>query len=158
MEDKPPTRELRETAYTFHGAYTRAVDVKGRFNLPFRLRQGGPGAGEEKYVVSRGPDGGLTIHPHAIWNESYNRMRTGSPGPELRRNLRRMSVNSREVEPDNQGRVAVSPELLASVGIARKVTVVGVGTYMELWDPDALAAGESADEPFDEGFVNEFFR
>ena len=158
MEDKTPTNELREAAYTFHGAYTRAVDVKGRFNLPFRFRQGGPGAGEEKYVVSRGPDGGLTIHPQAIWIESYNRMRAGSPSPELRRNLRRMSVSSREVEPDSQGRVAVPPELLSSVGIARKVTVVGVGTYMELWDPDVLATGESDTEPFDEGFVNQFFR
>ncbi len=159
MEDKTPTNDLRETAYTFHGAYTRAVDVKGRFNLPFRFRQGGPGAGEEKYVVSLGPDGGLTVHPHAVWVESYNRIRAGgTPSPELRRNLRRMSARSRDVEPDSQGRVAVPPELLSSVGITRKVTVVGVGTYMELWDPETLAVGDSADEPFDEGFVNEFFR
>ena len=159
MTDQTPTPELPRAPYTFHGAYTRAVDVKGRFNLPFRFRQGGPEAGVEKYVVSRGPDGGLTIHPEAVWTESFERMRTAAAGSkELRRNLRIVSRSSRVVEPDSQGRVAVSPELLVTAGISRKVAVVGVGAYMELWDPDALAADDSGDDALDEGFVNEFFR
>jgi MraZ protein len=134
------------------------VDAKGRFNLPFRFRQGGPETGEEKYVVCKGPDGGLTIHPHTIWTESYNRLRSGPPSPELRRNLRHMSLHSRIVEPDGQGRVAVPPEMLGTVGIARKVSVVGVGSYMELWNPEDLAAGGTGEATLDEGFVNEFFR
>lgn len=158
MNQNPTTPELPAPAFTFTGAYTRKVDAKGRFNLPFRFRQGGPDAGEEKYVVGRGPDGGLTVHPHAVWQESYNRLRAGEPSPALRRNLRLMSLNSRVVEPDAQGRVAVPPEMLARGGIAREVTVVGVGSYMELWAPDALAGAEASDEPVDEGFVNEFFR
>lgn len=158
MEDTTPTPAPPRTPYTFHGAYTRSVDVKGRFNLPFRFRQGGPGAGVEKYVVSRGPDGGLTIHPHEVWTESFERLRAAAGSKELRRNLRLMSLSSREVEPDSQGRVAVSPELLEAVGISRKVTVVGVGAYMELWDPDALAADDGGDDALEEGFVNEFFR
>ena len=62
------------------------------------------------------------------------------------------------IEPDVQGRVAVSSEMLGTVGIARKVSVVGVGSYMELWDPEALADGGPGETTLDEGFVNEFFR
>ncbi|MCP4572421.1 MAG: hypothetical protein GY838_08745 [bacterium] len=142
-------------AFTFHGSYTRAVDVKGRFNLPFRFRH--QGADDEKYVVSKGPDGNLAVHPHSAWIAAYNRMMNGAPGPELRRNLRRMSRDSSPVQPDAQGRIAVPAELLAGVGIGRKVTVIGVGAYMELWDPEALDTGDAvAGEP-DTAFNDLFF-
>lgn len=159
MDATTHSNDLPAPAFTFHGHYSRAVDVKGRFNLPFRFRKGGPEAGDERYVVMRGPDGGLTVHPHSVWIEAYNRLRSGPPSPELRRNLRRMSLNSRMVEPDAQGRVAVPVEMLASVGIERKILVVGVGSYMELWNPESMADEADAETAaLDDGFQNEFFR
>ena len=159
MDDTTRTHELPPPAFTFHGQYSRSVDAKGRFNLPFRFRKGGPDTGEERYVVMQGPDGGLTVHPHAVWVEAYNRLRSGPPSPELRRNLRRMSLNSRMIEPDSQGRVAVPVDLLASVGIQKKILVVGVGSYMELWNPESLAdEGDADPAALDAGFQNEFFR
>jgi MraZ protein len=144
--------------FTFHGSYTRAVDAKGRFALPFRFRQGGSVPVEEKYVVSQGADGSLSLLPYAVWIENFNRMREGKPGPELRKNLRRMSLRSLVVEPDKQGRVAVPLEKLQNAGIAAKITVVGMGTYMELWDPDELAAMDAEGDTVDPGFMNEFYR
>jgi MraZ protein len=144
-------------SYTFHGDYTRAVDAKGRFNLPFRFRQGGSAPGEEKYVVSRGADGTLAVHPHTMWIAAFERARQGEPGAQLRANLRRMSLGSKTVEPDSQGRVQVPRELLASVGIEDKVTVVGMGSYMELWSPDTLAEATAEDQGPDERFIDEFF-
>ncbi|MFO7609401.1 MAG: hypothetical protein R6X35_09435 [Candidatus Krumholzibacteriia bacterium] len=156
--DRPTSQPAASPAYTFHGDYTRAVDAKGRFNLPFRFRQGGSGPGDEKYVVAKGADGSLAIHPHEVWMANFERMRQGEPGPRLRANLRAMSRGSKTIEPDAQGRVQVPPELLASVGIANKITVVGMGGYMELWSPDSLDRTMSGDEGPDAGFMDEFYR
>jgi MraZ protein len=134
------------------------VDAKGRFALPFRFRQGGSGPAEEKYVVSRGADGSLSLLPYSVWIANFNRMRQGTPGPELRANLRRMSLASTVVEPDGQGRVAVPVESLAGCGIAKKVTVVGMGSYMELWDPETLARTSPDDKDVDAGFMDDFYR
>ena len=149
---------LDQNSFTFHGSYQRSVDAKGRFNLPFRFRQGGPGSADEKYVVSGGADGSLALLPYSVWIANFNRMRQGEPGPELRRNLRRMSRSSTVVEPDSQGRVAINAEILGRVGITGKVTVVGMVSYMELWDPDTLEKTEAAGDDLDAGFMNEFYR
>ncbi len=157
MDGTAHSTDDKGAVFTFHGSYTRAVDAKGRFSLPFRFRLGGSAADPEKYVVSKGPDGELAVHPYSVWVTAYNRMRQGPPGPELRRNLRRMSMHSRVVEPDAQGRVAVPAELLAAAGIGRKVTVVGVGEYMELWEPEVLTGGELATGDVDADFNDVFF-
>jgi MraZ protein len=156
MSFDPHTEQPLDATFTFHGSYTRAVDAKGRFALPFRFRQGGSVPVEEKYVVSKGADGSLSLLPYSVWIGNFNRMREGQPSPELRANLRRMSLASTVVEPDSQGRVAVSPDTLVEFGIAKKISVVGMGSYMELWDPEALAKLEDGD--VSEGFMNDFYR
>ncbi len=158
MDYDKPAPAPDDFGFTFHGAYTRAVDTKGRFALPFRFRQGGSGPAEEKYVVARGADGSLSLLPYTVWIANFNRMRQGKPGADLRANLRRMSQKSLVLEPDSQGRVAVSPEFLSDCGIAKKVTVVGMGSYMELWDPDTLAQQDAGGDDVDAGFMDEFYR
>ncbi len=113
---------------------------------------------DEKYVVTGGADGSLALQPYSEWIANFNRMRQGKPGPELRRNLRRMSRGSTIVEPDSQGRIAVNPEILGRVGITGKVTVVGMVSYMELWDPTTLEKVEASGEDPDAGFLDEFYR
>jgi len=157
VDSKPTAAGSGGFAFTFHGSYTRSVDAKGRFALPFRLRRAGADQVEEKYMVSRGADGTLSLQPYDIWVANFNRLREEEPGPKLRDYLRRMSANSVEVTVDAQGRVAIAPEKLAEHGIERRVTVLGVGSYMELWSPEALAertGGDAADDDYD----NAFFR
>lgn len=157
MDFERPADATESSSFTFHGSYDRSVDKKGRFNLPFRFRQGGPEM-DEKYVVTGGADGSLALQPYSEWIANFNRMRQGKPGPELRRNLRRMSRGSTIVEPDSQGRIAVNPEILGRVGITGKVTVVGMVSYMELWDPTTLEKVEASGEDPDAGFLDEFYR
>lgn len=147
---RPPASD-----FTFHGTYTRAVDAKGRFNLPFRFRQAGQ---EEKYVVAKGADDSLALLPYSVWIENFNRLREGEPGAPLRKNLRSMSLSSKVVEPDSQGRVAVTPEILQSYGITQKITIVGMGSFMELWDPETLAGITADGEVLDSTFMDEFYR
>jgi MraZ protein len=157
MSDNPHSPSLPESAFAFHGSHSRAVDAKGRFNLPFKFLRGGSGPEEEKFVISKGADGSLSLLPHSVWLANFNRLRQGEPGPQLRAYLRRMSTGSTVVEPDSQGRVAVNREILAEFGIDKKVTVVGMGNYMELWDPGTLDAINAQGEG-DGAFNDEFFR
>ena len=154
MDREPTTSRPLEHAFTFHGSYTRAVDAKGRFNLPFRFRQVGQ---EERYVVSKGADVSLTLLPYSVWIENFNRMREGQPGAQLRKNLRSMSLASKVVEPDSQGRVAVTPEILKACGVTQKITIVGMGSYMELWDPQTLEGITSGSDELDSTFMDEFY-
>ncbi len=142
------------TPFTFHGSHSRSVDTKGRFNLPLPFRV----AAEEKYMVSWGADGVLTLSPYTVWVANFNRLRALEPTAELRQFLRVISRSSRVVEPDQQGRVAVTSELLSSVGIERKIAIVGMGNYMELWDPQTLEQLDSSTEALEPQFMNEFFR
>jgi MraZ protein len=157
MISDPMASAPQDFPFTFHGSYTRAVDAKGRFNLPFRLRRAGQMPEDEKYVVTMGADGALALFPYAVWIENFNRMRRGEPGATLRENLRRMSRASHVVVPDAQGRVAIPADFLKSRGIGQKVTVLGVGSYMELWDPQVLEQSAGQDD-LDDGFVDGFYR
>jgi MraZ protein len=154
MDFDTTANQQQAPAFTFHGSYTRSVDSKGRFALPFRFRQGGSVPVEEKYMVSQGADGSLSLLPYSVWIENFNRMRQGKPGPELRANMRRMSLASTPVEPDSQGRVAVTAETLAKYGITKKITVVGMGSYMELWAPDSLTQLNNGVDSVDPGFMD----
>ena len=127
-----------QPSYCFHGAYERAVDAKGRFNLPFRFRRSGEEAGAERYVVMKGPDGQLAVLPEEVFEAAFTRLREGEPSRDKRAVLRKISAGSFVLEPDSQGRVAVPAELLASVGISKRVFVVGMADRMELFDPGAV--------------------
>lgn len=158
MDFDTTANENQAQAFTFHGSYTRAVDAKGRFALPFRFRQGGSVPVEEKYVVSQGADGSLSLLPYAVWIANFHRMRQGTAGSKLRANMRKMSLASIIVEPDSQGRVAVPVDTLTDCGISKKITVVGMGSYMELWDAESLAKLNAGDDEVDSGFMDEFYR
>ena len=145
------------TQYCFHGAYERKVDAKGRFNLPFRFRAGGGTAEDETYVVSPGTVGNLAVFPQDEWDETFRRMKSRSPDPQWQANVRKLSAQSFKLVPDSQGRVSVPLALLKRAGIERRVTVVGMGQNMELWDPERFEAAQEELPEVDPTFLNEFF-
>ena len=157
MEQPENSRATSEAGYCFHGGYERAVDPKGRFNLPFRLRRNGEKAGTERYIVIKGQDGQLNLMPEDVYEAAFDRLRAGEPGREKRNVLRKVSGGSRPLEPDAQGRVAIAAELLALVGITKRITVIGMGDYMELWDPDRLAIIDDALGAPDAKLMDSFF-
>jgi len=54
--------------------------------------------------------------------------------------------------------VAVTTELLSTTGIERKISIVGMGNYMELWNPETLDQLDVGSDGLDPQFMNEFFR
>jgi len=152
MDERTPN----QPSYCFHGGYERAVDAKGRFNLPFRLRRSGEEAGTERYVAMKGPDGQLALLPEEVFEAAFSRLREGVPSREKRAVLRKISAGSCVLEPDSQGRVAVPAEMLATVGITKRVFVVGMADRMELFAPDRYANIESALGDTDPTYLDTF--
>ena len=51
--------------------------------------------------------------------------------------------NAMDVEMDGTGRILVSPELRAFAGLSREATLLGMGSYLELWDAPTYAQKEA---------------
>ena len=51
--------------------------------------------------------------------------------------------NAMEVEMDATGRVLVSPELRAAVGITKDAILMGMGSHFELWDKATYESKEA---------------
>jgi DNA-binding transcriptional regulator/RsmH inhibitor MraZ len=51
----------------------------------------------------------------------------------------------------------VSQELFKSIGVAKKVLVVGMGHYMELWSPEKYESGQKDLSAPDPEFLDQFF-
>ncbi len=158
MNDSDPQTPMPEPRPIFYGAYERAVDGKGRFNLPFRFQRVGTEAGVEKYIASEGPDTLLTVFPYGEWRRMFERLKGESTTPERRAMVRRLSSGTHTLEPDRQGRVMLTPEVLGRAGIGGRVVVVGMGHYMELWDPERFRRAQEAPPAPDPGFINGFYQ
>ncbi len=157
MNPTPDNGTNQETGFCFHGSYERAVDAKGRFNLPFRFRRGGGAADDEQYVVTVGPDGSLSLFPREEWEKAFNRIRSRSSSAEWRARVRQISDNSAKLDPDAQGRVMIPASFLEQVGVGRRVKVVGMGHYMELWEPERFVQSQQTLAEPDSEFMDEFF-
>jgi MraZ protein len=140
----------------FSGSYERAVDPKGRFNLPFRYRRGAEGERDD-YVVTLGVDGNLSIYPADVWEDVFRTAKLGATTAKEQAIIRHVSANTFDLTPDKQGRVLVPPHLLAGAGIDKKVLVVGYGNHLELWDTDVYTAHQQKNLQLDTDFLREFF-
>lgn len=163
MNFDPMAAGTEDFPFTFHGSYTRAVDAKGRFHLPFRFRNKSQGLAEEeeereKYMISLGLDGSRTLSPYSVWTANFNRLRREEPSEQKTADLREMSLGSQMVSPDAQGRVALPQDVLEALGVEKKITVVGMGPHMELWSPEAVQQLNPEGKGPSKGFMHRFYR
>lgn len=58
---------------------------------------------------------------------------------------RQLISRAEEVETDSAGRICIPDAQLKSVEIRDRVTLVGMGEWFELWNPERLALADAAD-------------
>jgi MraZ protein len=127
-------------AAVFQGASSLNLDVKGRLSVPTRHRDA-LGAGSNQLTITKHPHGCLMIFPRSAWEEFRDRI---AAQPMAAQWWKRIFLgNAMDVEMDSTGRVLVSPELRAGAGITRDVMLLGMGSYLQLWDASTYAAQES---------------
>ena len=122
----------------FKGRETFSLDIKGRVNIPAKMRKSIPAEADNTFVVTRGMEKCIYAYPINEWNEQFKKKfeELNLFNPTNRQMLRRMLEWCEDVVMDAQQRMTLPKELLELAGIDGKITVVGVFDHIEFWNPE----------------------
>lgn len=125
----------------FLGRFEHNLDSKGRLALPARYRD----RLAEGVVVTRGFDPCLLIYPMTAWEPLAERVSALSiSDPDVRRLRRMLFAEATDLQLDRQGRILIPSELREYAGIEREGVVVGMHTFIEVWNPDEWSSQRDA--------------
>lgn len=127
----------------FFGQFEHTIDSKGRLVLPSSWRSD---FGHGGFLVGLGRNAG--IFTPVEW-EQYRR-RLESSGNFDREAMAYVYSLVTQFALDNQNRIVVPDRLREKVGIGSKVTLVGAGRYVALWDRERWGQLEGRVERPDE--------
>lgn len=126
----------------FQGASAINLDAKGRMSIPAKHRDALALQCEGRLTLTRHPHGCLLLFPRPVWETHRDQI---AAWPMSARAWQRIFLgNACDVEMDSAGRILISPELRAAVGLEKEVMMLGMGTHFEIWDATRLAADEAA--------------
>jgi len=121
---------------SFKGSYRYSVDIKGRVNIPSRLRKYVSPEANDIFIVTRGYEQCLFVYPQDEWNRLEQSIRQlSSTNPKHRFFTRTLCQHATELQLDGQSRVTIPRELLQFAGIDGDVMIIGVLERIELWNP-----------------------
>jgi MraZ protein len=125
----------------FQGASALHLDAKGRLSVPTRHRDVLSATAAGCLTITRHPEGCLMIFPRPEWEKFRERI---AQVPMSAQWVKRIFLgNAMDVEMDGTGRILISPELRAAVGISKDTVMLGMGEYFELWDKATHDAKEA---------------
>lgn len=123
----------------FVGTFHHAVDEKNRVAIPAKWRAAAKGS--QEFYVLPDPKNCLVVLPASAMDKMMERADDISIGEYERRDgLRLISANAHGTPCDKQGRINLTDELLRHASIEGEVTIVGVLTKFEIWQPARWAA------------------
>jgi MraZ protein len=126
----------------FQGASAINLDAKGRMSIPAKHRDALALQCEGRLTLTRHPHGCLLLFPRPVWETHRDQI---AAWPMSARAWQRIFLgNACDVEMDSAGRVLISPELRAAVGLEKEVMMLGMGSHFEIWDAAKLAADEAS--------------
>ena len=117
----------------FKGQYNHTLDDKGRLVMPTKFRD--PIA--EGAVITIGYEGCLTIYTAQGWDRCQKDLLSKPmTSVAVRKAMRVLTANASDIEPDKNGRIKIPDYLLTAAAITKDVTIVGLGTIIEVWATD----------------------
>jgi MraZ protein len=124
----------------FQGASSLSLDAKGRLSMPTRHRDA-LGASSNQLTITKHPHGCLMVFPRGEWEKFRERIASLPMDAQWWRRI--FLGNAMDTDMDASGRLLVSPELRAAAGISKDAVLLGMGSYLELWDAAAYSAKEA---------------
>jgi MraZ protein len=116
----------------FWGEFTHQLDKKGRLIIPARYRT----HLIEGAILTRGLDHNLVIYPQEAWRNVIEQLNQMPITHTTARALRRLMFSGVvQMSFDRQGRVLIPPYLRHYASLEDEVLVVGMETYIEIWQP-----------------------
>ncbi|TFC96657.1 MULTISPECIES: division/cell wall cluster transcriptional repressor MraZ [Cryobacterium] len=118
----------------FFGTYAPKLDEKGRVILPAKFRDElSPGI-----VMTRGQENCLYVFTTQEFESYYTQFSRAPLTDQGARSFNRLIFSGASAEmPDKQNRVTIPANLRSYAGLDRDLTVIGVGTRVEIWDTTA---------------------
>jgi MraZ protein len=118
----------------FLGTYAPRLDEKGRIILPAKFRDELAGG----LVMTRGQDRCVYVFSQRGFEGVHSAIQQATLSDKGTRDFLRLFLSGASDEiPDKQNRVTIPSHLRSYAGLDRDVTVIGVGTRMEIWDTAA---------------------
>jgi len=122
----------------FKGQETYSIDVKGRVNIPAKMRKSISPDAQDTFVVTRGADKCVIAYPLDEWKKHEEKFGSLNQYDEKNRYFLRMLLMwSEESTIDKQMRITLPKKLQEYAGIEGKVMIVGVIDHIEFWNPEA---------------------
>jgi MraZ protein len=124
------------------GSYKAKLDNGGRIKIPEKFRA----AIEEQHgkglFITSLQDDFVQIFPLPVWERMTQIPDSGSryPDPEIQEFLRKAHLLGSLAEIDSKGRVLIGLPLRDKAGLQAEVQVIGLNTYLEVWDRARLDA------------------
>ena len=133
----------------FYGNYEHSLDGRGRVAVPAVYRRELHDGG----VLRPADDGCLELYtPEGFEQETRRRLgETGTGRRGDRRRRRGFFPAAFPVELDQQGRIVIPQEMREDADLDGRVALIGLGDYIEIWDParwdaERQAAGDAEEE------------
>jgi MraZ protein len=115
----------------FYGEFDYKLDEKGRLMIPPKFRN----VFKDGIILSSSAENCITAYSIAEWMKLSDSL---TSGPLARSKMRRLNralfATAFNTIIDNQGRVAIPAPLRDHAQIADDAVVVGVNTYLEIWN------------------------
>lgn len=124
------------------GEYRYALDEKARLMVPAPIRKAIAG---NLIVVTRGIERCLMLFPPDVWQEFSEKVAANSSLLRSQDRLirRRLLAPAQSVEIDRTGRIVVPSSLRTYAGLDKECVVLGINTYLEVWNEETYRSYES---------------
>ncbi len=141
--------------YQLTGEYKLKMDAKGRVKLPANLLKQLQTSGNYDFVVNRGYEKNLILHPQDVWDEKTNRLNHLDINIEAnRRAVRYFYRGATAVTADASDRILLPKFLIQYAGIEKQIVLLAFLNQVEIWSEDAYQE-MIAEEPDSFGELSE---
>lgn len=126
--------QVAQMTNQFMGEYNHTMDAKGRLIVPAKFRE----AGGDTFIVTKGLDKCLFVFTEEKWSTVVEMVSHMSLTDKNARTFSRFFIGSAgECEVDKQGRILIPGSLRTYANLEKEVTLVGVGSRVEIWNREA---------------------
>jgi len=118
------------------GSYKAKLDKGGRLKIPEKFRTAIEARFGKDLFVTSIEDDYVQIFPLPVWEGILSAPDDAStfPDPDVQDFIRKASLVGTSGEIDSKGRVLITQWLRAKADLKAEVQVVGLTTYLEVWD------------------------
>ena len=119
----------------FLGEYEVTLDAKGRFLFPAGFKKQLPEGGTNQFVITRGFDNCLALHPLHNWDSlNTNIANLNDFDPKVRVFQRLFLDGANYVDLDSAGRLNIPKNLMEHAGLQKDIILAARSKVIEIWD------------------------